>query len=251
MDNHFSRTLAPIDRSGITELVVQRIKELLQQGELKAGSCLPPERELADMLGISRPSLRTALKALSVMGIIRAKPGAGTFIAETSPEIFAEPMQFHTLIHKTETIELFEARRIIEAGLVELAAERASSEQLKAIAAEIEGMRKNFNDTERFLKHDVRFHQALAAAAGNKVMSGVMDTVAGLLLQVRRETIARTREKAEALDWHEQIYEAVRQGEARHAKELLTAHLVAAEKEWVKATQTSKSKRPSSKKMRE
>ena len=143
MSIQFSRALAPIDRSGITELVVQRIKELLQQGELKAGSRLPPERELAEMLSISRPSLRTALKALSVMGIIRAKPGAGTFIAESMPEIFAEPMAFLTLIHNTETPELFEARRIIETGLVELAAERATSEHLKAIAAEVEGMRKS------------------------------------------------------------------------------------------------------------
>ena len=171
------------------------------------------------------------------MGIIRAKPGAGTYIADSLPEVFAEPMEFMTLIHKTETTELFEARRIIEAGLVELAAERATSEHLKAIAAEIEGMRKTFNDTEKFLKHDVRFQQALATAAGNKIMSGVMDTVAGLLLQVRREAIARAKEKHEALDWHKQIYEAVRQGEARRAKELLTAHLVAAEREWVKATQ--------------
>jgi GntR family transcriptional repressor for pyruvate dehydrogenase complex len=234
MANQLSRTLAPIDRSGITELVVQRIKELLQQGELKAGSRLPPERELADMLGISRPSLRTALKALSVMGIIRAKPGAGTFIAEALPEIFAEPMAFLTLIHNTETAELFEARRIIEAGLVELAAERATSEHLKAIAAEIEGMRKSLKDPEKFLQHDVRFHQALAAASGNKVMSGVMDTVAALLLQVRRESIARSSDKEDAVDWHERIYEAVRQREARRAKELLTAHLVSAEKAWEK-----------------
>jgi GntR family transcriptional repressor for pyruvate dehydrogenase complex len=234
MDNQFSRALAPIDRSGITELVVQRIKELLQQGELKAGSRLPPERELADMLGISRPSLRTALKALSVMGIIRAKPGAGTFIADALPEIFSEPMAFMTLIHNTATAELFEARRIIEAGLVELAAERATSEHLKTIAAEIEGMRKTLHDPEKFLQHDVSFHQALAAAAGNKVMSGVMDTVAALLLQVRRESIARSSDKEDAIEWHEQIYEAVRQREARRAKELLTAHLVSAEKAWEK-----------------
>ena len=234
MDNHFSRALAPIDRSGITELVVQRIKELLQQGELKAGSRLPPERELAEMLGISRPSLRTALKALSVMGIIRAKPGAGTFIAESLPEILTQPMAFMTLIHNTETAELFEARRIIEAGLVELAAERATSEHLKALAVEIEGMRKSLNDPERFLEHDVQFHQALAAASGNKVMSGVMDTVAALLLQVRRESIARASDKEDAVDWHERIYEAVRQREARRAKEILTAHLVSAEKAWEK-----------------
>src|SRR4030095_9532902 len=125
--NQLSAPMAPIDRSGITELVVQRIKELLEQGELKAGSRLPPERELAEMLNISRPSLRTALKALSVMGIIRAKPGAGTYIAESLPEVFTEPMRFMTLIHNTADEELFEARLIIEAGLAELAAERASS----------------------------------------------------------------------------------------------------------------------------
>jgi len=234
MANQLSRTLAPIDRSGITELVVQRIKELLQQGELKAGSRLPPERELAEMLEISRPSLRTALKALSVMGIIRAKPGAGTFIADSLPKVLNEPMEFWTLLQNTQTTELFEARRIIEAGLVELAAERATSEHLKAIAAEIEGMRKSLNDPEKFLQHDVRFHQALAAAAGNKVMSGVMDTVAELLLQVRRESIARASDKEDAVDWHERIYEAVRQREARRAKEILTAHLVSAEKAWEK-----------------
>ena len=252
MDNQFSRALAPIDRSGITELVVQRIKELLQQGELKAGSRLPPERELAEMLSISRPSLRTALKALSVMGIIRAKPGAGTFIAESSPEIFAEPMEFMTLIHNTQTAELFEARRIIETGLVELAAERATSEHLKTIAAEIEGMRKSMTDPEKFLKHDVGFHQALAAAAGNKVMSGVMDTVAALLLQVRRESIARASDKDEAVEWHERIYEAVRQRESRRAKEILTAHLVSAEKAWEKDNRKtlngSNAKKPRAKK---
>ncbi|MBI1763716.1 MAG: FadR family transcriptional regulator [Acidobacteria bacterium] len=116
-ENHLNTKMVPIDRAGITELVVQRIKELLEQGDLKAGSRLPPERELADMLSISRPSLRTALKALSVMGIIRAKPGAGTYIAESLPEVFTEPMRFMTLINNTSDEEVFEARLIIEAGL--------------------------------------------------------------------------------------------------------------------------------------
>src|SRR5215813_225516 len=115
--DHSITTVEPIDRSGITELVVQRIKELLGRGELKAGSRLPPERELADMLHISRPSLRTALKALSVMGVIHAKPGAGTYIAKSLPEVFTEPMHFMTLINNTSVEELFETRLIIEAGL--------------------------------------------------------------------------------------------------------------------------------------
>src|SRR5262249_622768 len=146
--NQFITAMDPIDRAGITELVVQRIKELLERGELKAGSRLPPERELADMLHISRPSLRTALKALSVMGIIHAKPGAGTYIAESLPEGFTEPMQFMTLINHTSVDELFEARRIIEAGLAELAAERATEADIAALAREVAEMKATTSDPE-------------------------------------------------------------------------------------------------------
>jgi len=234
--HHLSRSIAPIDRSGITELVVQRIKELLEHGELRAGSRLPPERELAEMLSISRPSLRTALKALSVMGIIRAKPGAGTYIAESIPEIFNQPMHFMTLIHNTGIGELFEARRIIEAGLAELAAERASSEDLKVMAGEIEGMRASIGNPEKFLAHDIAFHQAIARASNNKVMSGVMDTVALLLYQIRRQTIAHASDFEEAVDWHQRIYDALRRHDAKRAKEMISGHLRAAESAWVRET---------------
>jgi len=232
--NHLHAKMMPIDRAGITELVVQRIKELLEQGELKAGSRLPPERDLAEMLNISRPSLRTALKALSVMGIIRAKPGAGTYIAESLPEVFTEPMRFMTLIHNTSDEELFEARLIIEAGLAELAAERASSSDLRALSDELEAMRETVGDPEQFLVHDVRFHQAIARAAGNKVMSGVMDTVAHLLYSLRRQTIARASSFGEALDWHQKIYEAIRKHDPKRAKEAITGHLRAALAGWEK-----------------
>lgn len=230
----FNRSLAPIDRYGITELVVQRIKQLLEQGELKAGSRLPPERELAESLNISRPSLRTALKALSVMGIIRAKPGAGTYIAESLPEIFNEPMHFMTLIHNISYEELFEARRIIESGLAGLAAERATQSDLEALEAEVKGMRERLDDPEGFLKHDVGFHQAIAQAANNLVMSGVMETVAQLLYHIRRQTIAGANDLEEALNWHERIYDAIRDRNAAQAKETIAAHLRAAEAGWVR-----------------
>ena len=230
--NHLHAPMEPIDRAGITELVVQRIKELLERGELKAGSRLPPERELADMLNISRPSLRTALKALSVMGIIRAKPGAGTYIAEEIPEVFTEPMHFMTLIHNTSVEELFEARRIIEAGLAELAAERATEADIVALTKELEGMRAAQGDPEAFLKHDVHFHQVMARAANNKLMSGVMDTIAHLLYAIRRQTIAHARDFDEAIDWHQKIIAAMHKRDAKRAKDALSGHLRAALTAW-------------------
>jgi len=236
--------MAPIDRSGITELVVQRIKDLLERGELKAGSRLPPERELAEMLHISRPSLRTALKALSVMGIIRAKPGAGTYIAESLPEVFTEPMHFMTLINNTSVEELFEARRIIEAGLAELAADRATDTDVQALIEEIEGMRKTINDPENYLKHDVRFHQIMARASENKLMSGVMDTIAQLLFHIRRQTISNARDLDEAIDWHKKIVEAIRKKDSKRAKDMLSGHLRAAEGAWARENKGAKAPEP-------
>jgi GntR family transcriptional regulator, transcriptional repressor for pyruvate dehydrogenase complex len=232
--NHSITTVEPIDRSGITELVVQRIKELLGRGELKAGSRLPPERELADMLHISRPSLRTALKALSVMGVIHAKPGAGTYIAKSLPEVFTEPMHFMTLINNTSVEELFEARLIIEAGLAELAAERATESDIGSLTEEVEGMKVTISDPEEFLKHDVRFHQAMARAANNKLMSGVMDTVAQLLFHIRRQTVARASDLEEAIEWHEKIIAAMRKHDPKRAKETLSGHLRAAQLAWAR-----------------
>ncbi|MBL8170443.1 MAG: FadR family transcriptional regulator [Acidobacteria bacterium] len=232
--NHLGTAMAPIDRAGITELVVQRIKELLERGELKAGSRLPPERELADMLHISRPSLRTALKALSVMGIIRAKPGAGTYIADSLPEVFTEPMHFMTLINNTSVAELFEARIIIEAGLAELAAERATESDIAALTKEVEGMKTATGDPESFLKHDVQFHQVMARAANNKLMSGVMDTIAHLLYHIRRQTIAHASDFNEAIDWHNKIISALQKHDTKRAKEMLTGHLRAAQAGWAR-----------------
>jgi GntR family transcriptional repressor for pyruvate dehydrogenase complex len=234
--SHFTRALAPIDRSGITELVIERVRELLEQGELRAGSRLPPERELAVMLRISRPSLRTALKALSVMGIINARPGAGTYITETGREIFHQPMKFLALIHKSGSAELFEARRIIETGLAELAAERATMLDLKALAAEVEGMRRTTDNPEKFLEHDVRFHRAIARAAGNSVMSGVMDTLMQMLYQARRDTIKTASDLDTAIEWHAGIYEAISQHDKARAGEMMFRHLSAAEKGWESET---------------
>src|SRR5262245_11201720 len=232
--NHSITTVEPIDRSGITELVVQRIKELLGRGDLKAGSRLPPERELADMLHISRPSLRTALKALSVMGVINAKPGAGTYIAKSLPEVFTEPMHFMTLINNTSVEELFEARRIIEAGLAELAAERATDPDIAALTREVVDMKATINDPEEFLKHDVRFHQAMARAANNKLMSGIMDTVAQLLFHIRRQTITHESDLEEAIEWHEKIIAAMQKHDPKRAKEMLSGHLRWAQSAWAR-----------------
>jgi GntR family transcriptional repressor for pyruvate dehydrogenase complex len=228
-------SISSIDRTGLTEVVVQQIKELLISGELEAGSRLPPERVLADRLKISRPSLRTALKALSVMGVIRARPGSGTYIAESIHEVFTEPMHFLTLINRTSTRELFEARGIIEGGLAELAAVRASAADLESLRGEIEAMEAKRNDPILLIEHDMRFHRAMARAAGNQLMSGVMETLTQLLYHKRLQTVFNQHNVELAIQGHRRIVEAIGAGNGALAKEMLNAHLAETVRGWEEA----------------
>ena len=102
---------------------------------------------------------------------------------------------------------------------------------IATLVAEVEGMRAAKGDPESFLKHDVRFHQVMARAANNKLMSGVMDTIAQLLYAIRRQTISNARDFDEAIDWHQRIVNAMQKGDAKRAKDTLSAHLRAALRE--------------------
>jgi len=233
---HLNQSFTPIERSGVTERVVQRIKDMLARGELKPGNRLPPERELAVLLNISRPTLRTALKALSVMGLIEAKPGAGTYLVETPVEIFNESVHFTMLFHQTGLAKLLEVRRLIEPGLAELAAGRASVEAMQVMAQELEAMRDSVNEPEKFLSHDLSFHQALARAADNQVLSGIINAVAQMLFPIRRQMMERATasEVTETIDDHERLYQAVRGRNPRWAKALMASHLRTAEQVWLR-----------------
>jgi GntR family transcriptional repressor for pyruvate dehydrogenase complex len=95
-------------------------------------------------------------------------------------------------------------------------------------------MKANTGDPEEFLKHDVRFHQAIARAANNKLMSGVMDTVAQLLFHIRRQTITQASDLDEAIEWHEKIIAAMQKHDPKRAKEMLSGHLRAAQTAWAR-----------------
>ncbi|NDD63924.1 MAG: FadR family transcriptional regulator [Acidobacteria bacterium] len=221
-----------IDRTDITEQVLRRIKELLISGELAAGSRLPSERILAERLEISRPSLRAALKALSVIGIIRSRPGSGTFIVDSIPAVFTEPIHFLTLINRTSTVELFEARAIIEGGLAELAAGRADPEDIARMRGEIVAMEVARKDPTLLIEHDMRFHQAVARAADNQLMTGVMETLTGLLHSKRLQTVFNQSNVDIAIAGHRRIADAIEDGDGARAKLMLEAHLSETLRHW-------------------
>src|SRR5215813_15666083 len=196
------RIIRPLRSGQATEQVVARVYELIKRDDLKPGDRLPPERELAKDLGISRPSLRSGLSSLISMGVLKSRQGAGTFIADGPPVLDSEPLRLLAALHGFSFDHMFETRSILEVGATGLAAEHATGEQLATMAEEIAEMFAALRDPQQFLVHDMAFHQAVAAASGNPTLATLMEMVSAILYERRRQTIDRAHDFNEALELH-------------------------------------------------
>lgn len=193
------------------------VRRLVEKGEVRPGTRLAPERELARQAGISRTGVREGLRALAAMGIVRAQQGSGTFISAT-PTLGGEALGLLAALHGVGEEGLRETRRVLERSTATLAAERASGEQIAAMADEVAGMFASLGDPQAFLQHDLRFHQAVAAGAHNPILAALLEMVASRFAfdqGVRGPTSSDLRESA---DRHRRIYRAIRDRDITQAR---------------------------------
>src|SRR6476620_471874 len=136
------KTLAHEKNGSSAEEVVTRLRDMIHNGELSPCDRLPPERDLAKMLGVSRPTLRAGIRSLATVGILVSRQGAGTFVSdfEESPTLDSSPLQMLSALHGFTSDEMFEACLALEMSIAGLAAERATSEDMAQLAEEIAGM---------------------------------------------------------------------------------------------------------------
>ena len=207
------------------EQVVQHVARLIEQGKLHPGDRLAAERELAQELGVSRPTVRAGLHALAAMGVIESRQGAGTFITDGPPRLGAGPLSFLAALHGFKREEIFEARRVLEVGAAGLAAERGLTDHLAPMAEEVTGMFANMNEPQTYLVHDVRFHRAVAAASGNPVLLALVEMVSSLVYEQRRLTVERALDLKESAEMHRRIYQAIRDRDPERAREEMARHL--------------------------
>jgi len=202
---------------------------MLVARRLTSGDKLPPERELATSFGVSRVSLRQALKALEVMGVIRQKIGDGTYLTEDSDLILGESIEFLCLIDEISFRDLYETRLILEPELAALAAERAGHHDLKAIRSALNRMRDCGNNGQSHFGPEGDFHSAIARAAGNRVWELVFRSFYDSLtrplqwkpsLQVHQE----------AVDEHRRILEAIEDRDPDTARQLMRERILQSRK---------------------
>lgn len=218
------------EKRAATVLVVDRIRASIERGNLKSGDRLPPERELARRLGVSRPSIRSGLKTLAGMGVVQMRQGAGTFITAGPPVLDSQPLTLLAALHGFTRHQMFEARIALEVSVAGFAAERAGPEDLAAISDETTAMFASLDEPDAFLLHDIRFHRAVAAASDNPVLSALVEMVSSIFQQVRQQTIRRARDLKEAADEHRAIYQAIRAGNPARARQAMNDHLRRAER---------------------
>lgn len=221
------------EKNGTTaEEVVARLRDMIHSGEISAGDRLPPERDLAKLLGVSRPTLRAGIRSLSTVGILQSRQGAGTFVSETtdSPTLDGSPLRMLSALHGFTTDEMFEARLALEMSIAALAAERATSEQMTLMAEEITGMYASISEPEQYLVHDMQFHQTIAAASGNRILTALMNMVATILFDTRSKTVKRARDLKESAEQHHNIYRAMRERDPEAARKAMYDHLTETQK---------------------
>ncbi len=208
-----------------TMQVVNHVRQLIEKGTLKPGDKIPPERDLARTLQISRASLRTGIGYLAALGVMKIKHGVGTFVADGPPDFGQNSLSFISALHGFQSWQMFEARMLLETGLAALAAERGKDDHIRALAEEVAEMFASVDNPAEYLIHDVAFHRVIAQASGNPILAAVMETIASSMYDHRRKTVERSIDLRESAGMHREIYRAIRSRKPAEARKLMEQHL--------------------------
>jgi GntR family transcriptional repressor for pyruvate dehydrogenase complex len=208
-----------------TMQVVNYIRSLIENGTLQPGDKIPPEREFAQSLNISRASLRTGIGYLAAMGVMKIRHGVGTFVADGPAEFGKTSFSLMGALHGFQSWQMFEARLILESNLAALAAERGKEEHHTALAEEVAEIFASVEHPADFLIHDVLFHRIVSQASGNPILAVLMETVTSAMYEKRRKTVERSIDLRESAEMHRLIFRAIRSRNPGEARKLMEQHL--------------------------
>jgi GntR family transcriptional repressor for pyruvate dehydrogenase complex len=225
MPNVAHHFLKPVTRTTQTGDICREMVTHLIRGSWTPGDKIPPERELCVQLGVGRASLREALKALEIMGMIETRLGDGTYVCKRS-DFFSRPLLWAIASSsKTEAHELIEARRLIEVELAGFAAERATAADLAKLGAYVDQMEGSLDDPENFLQADVAFHLSLGEAAHNTILMNALSLIRNLMQEWIGSALQSEGVAERALQEHKRIYQAVAKKKSSQARSAMDSHL--------------------------
>lgn len=223
----------PVARTRTYELVIDAVEDQILAGTLKVGDALPPERELAAKLQVSRPAVREAMRVLEAQGMLRSATGsgsgAGTFVAAMPGQALSRFLRLHIALANFEFAEIVEARVTLECSSVALAARATDPDRLVDVRAALTRMAANLDDREQFNDDDTAFHTAIARAGGNRLVTAltvaIRNALRASILDAFQEIDDWTGLRAELMTEHRAILAAIEAGDADHAVPLAEQHI--------------------------
>lgn len=219
----------------VTDVAILKIKEMIISGTLAPGDRLPPEKELAESLGLSRSSLREAVKALEVIRVLDVRRGDGTYVTSLEPGLLLEALSFVVDLHDDQSIlELFAVRRILEPAAARIAAQRVTEDDLSRLRTMLDSQRPD-TDVEVLIQSDIDFHAEIAACSGNTYLAQLLDSLHSGTARARIwRAITQDGAVERTLHEHRAIFEALEARDGELVEALTIAHVAGIER-WLTA----------------
>ncbi|KPC80882.1 FadR/GntR family transcriptional regulator [Streptomyces sp. NRRL S-4] len=217
-----SDALRPVGRSRLYEQVLDRLRSYATESGLVAGDRLPPERDLAQRLGVSRASVKQAIVVLEVQGLVEVRHGGGTYLLGDGLD--AEPVD--RLVERRRRLpDVLEAREALETKLAELAAERRTEQDLTALRAALAHMAAEIADGGHGVEGDRRFHASMTAAAHSALLAEFMQSIADQITESRHESLRQPGRPGRSLTQHWAILDAIEEQRGKAAAAAMRRHV--------------------------
>jgi GntR family transcriptional regulator, transcriptional repressor for pyruvate dehydrogenase complex len=214
-----------LDRRSLAHDAAEHLRELIGSGALQPGDKLPPERALATRLGVSRPTLREAVRGLVIMGLLETRHGAGTYVVRQAPPE-GDPLTVTIDLQDAPIEELFEIRLLLEPSLTERAAARITEDELAELRSTLERMDAVVGQPSAFSLLDVEFHRAIHVAARSATLLTLLDGIADLSRRGRTLSSTRPGVTRRTAQEHRAILDGLEARDPVLAREAMSAHLM-------------------------
>jgi DNA-binding FadR family transcriptional regulator len=218
-----------VQRHSTVGAVAKQLLDHLANGNYAPGTRLPPERQLATSLGVGRSTMREALAALDVLGLLDIRPGSGTYLAADSSELLPQAIKWSLMLGRPRTRDLVQVREHLEILTAKLAAERATEDDIARLRETVVAMRDAGDDVDAFVRADLAFHFEAARIAENSVLQDILHSIHSLLTAWFDRTLRVPGTMADTLVEHEAVFDAIATRSPEQAAQRMKALMDAAD----------------------
>lgn len=219
------KDISPIAKYGMSEMLVEKLLGFVTAGRLQAGDKLPSERDLAERFGVSRPTVREALRALSVLGVIEIRHGGGAFVSALKATDLLGPLNFFLSLSDVSVEKLYQARCLIEGEICALAATRVTATDIADLTVLIDAQEGARRDATLYLALDSQFHERLALLADNPFLARASSSLNALGIEFRKLIASSKAAPTRSISDHRAILAALVAGNVEGARAAMVAHM--------------------------